>query len=108
MREEKDLFYDASALDRPDLYQKNDVDQKVSVMLKKADKNGVSHEKKEKLHRLVTQNINIFRSSFSSGSPTKVEPLRIMLTDEAKPFRVCIRNYSLQRREFLSRFSSQR
>lgn len=95
VREEEDTFPDASNFDPPDLDQKDDIDRAVFIKLKKAEENGLSIEREGELCRLVTKNIDIFRTPFASGPPAKVGPLRIKLKNETKPICVRIQNYSL-------------
>lgn len=48
--------------------------------------------------------MNIFRVSFSSGPPTKLPPLKIELTPDAKPVKVRLRRYSAQQCKLLNCF----
>lgn len=61
-------------------------------------------KKQNELRGLVSENINIFRTSFSSGPSPKVEPPGISLMEDAKPVRVRTRNYSQEKCMFLAYF----
>lgn len=102
--EEKDPFPDASNLNPLDYEQKDDTEHLFSGMLQLVDENGLPLEKKCELRHLIVSDINSFRPEFLSGSLAKVMPLKYLLTDDAKPFRVHVSSCSQELREFLVRF----
>lgn len=48
--------------------------------------------------------MDIFRTSFSSGSHAKVPPLRIYLVPDAKPIKISLRSYSQDQNNFMDEF----
>lgn len=84
VREEEDPFYDASTLDALDIDQKEDIDADINKTFDEAVQNELPADRHDLLRQLVTSNVNVFRTSFSSGTPAKVEPLCIELTPDAK------------------------
>lgn len=64
----------------------------------------MSDNKHQELKTTVSDHVNIFRCSFSSGPPTKPPPLKIELTSDAKPVSVHLQNYFADQRKFLNVF----
>lgn len=103
-RHESDLFLDPSLLDPIDLDQHNDIQSSIDAMLEKAFESGLPTHAHALLKKTVTDYMDIFRTSLSSGPPAKLPPLKISLTTDAEPVRVRLRNYSQDQRKFLSNF----
>lgn len=104
VREEADPFPDASLLDPLDADQHDEIQEALESMVQDAKKNGLPGHREAELRRIIFDRKDIFRVSFSSGPPAKVEPLKIDLVSDARPVRVKLRNYSQDQRNFLSNF----
>lgn len=92
-REEQDPVLDPSSLDPLENNQKEDIDGGISTILEESSNNGLKCKQYDKLCNLLSNHIGIFDISFSSGPPTKIEPLRIALTHDVKSVRVLLWNY---------------
>lgn len=103
-RDETDPFQDASSHDPLNFGQKEDIDDCITKMLKNAFDNELATEYKNELRRLTRKYIDLFQTSFSSGLAIKVKPLRINITQDAKPTRVRLRNHSQEQGELQVRF----
>ena len=73
----------------------------IQYMLQRAYDNGLPSDFHEALRLLVLEYEKTFSTGFSP-TPSKVTPLRIRLTEDAKPIRERLRNYSPSQREFMS------
>lgn len=102
VREEPDPFPDSSLMDPIDSSQTEEVDSEINNMIDNAVENGFPSAHVSALKKLVSDHTDIFRTSFSSGPPADIPPLKIDLVPEAKPVRVRLRNYSQEQRDFLS------
>ena len=100
--QEEDPFPGPSLLDSVDSEQGEGVCKAVEEMQTTAPNNGLPEMDGEGLETLVSEHVNIFRTSFSSGLPAKIKPLRIELTPHARPTKVRLRNYSQEQKEFLT------
>lgn len=81
---EEGLFPEAPTNDPLEVHQKDYIDAGITKMLDDGSDNGLMPELKDLLRRLVTNNVDVFHRSFSSGPPAKVDPLRIDLMPSAK------------------------
>lgn len=75
-------------------------------MLSRAKIEGFPEEHYKELEDLVWQHADSFDVSFSP-TPAKIDPLRIVLTPDAKPVRVKLRNYSEEQRDFMKTLVTQ-
>jgi len=103
-RNEKDPFPDPSLLDPVDSVQHAHIREAVQRMSKAAAGNGMPQQDVATLEQLISDHMDIFRISLSSGPAAAVDPLRIDLKSDARPVRVRLRNYSKEQREFLEDF----
>lgn len=103
VREEGDPFPDPSIFDLVDTVQKQNIHLKLSDILHKADQRELPQQYQTKLSQLEMDKISLFHTSFSSGPSAKVASLVIKISDNSKPERLHLRNYSMEQREFLSR-----
>jgi transposase InsO family protein len=99
-----DPFPDPSLIDPVDSGQAEEVSSAVEHMLQCALKVGMPPADAQQLKAIVDNHVDIFRTTFSSGPPAKLKPLKIQLTPDARPTRVKLRNYSKEQQEFLSKF----
>lgn len=53
---------------------------------------------------MLPANLDVFRTSFSAGPPTKLSPIQIELTHDARPVKVKLQKYSSKQRTFLQKF----
>lgn len=102
VKEEEDPFPDSSLMDPVDSTQSEEVKVEIDNMLQLAVTNGFPTEKLPQLQELVLDHADLFRTSFSSGPPADIPPLKVDLVPDARPVRVRLRNYSQEQREFLS------
>lgn len=51
---------------------------------------------------MFVQHVDIFRTGFSSGPPAKFLSLRIELSQDGRPVKVRLRNYSQEQEKFLT------
>ena len=102
VRNEQDPFPDSSLLDPVDSEQHDEIASTVEQMVADAVDNGFPVDKLTELQKIVSDYIDIFRVTFSSGPPADFPPLRIDLHPTAKPIRVRLRNYSQAQRDFLA------
>lgn len=107
VRDENDLFSDASALDTLGLYKKEGVEAGIRHKLNVSALNGLPISEQGTLEEQVRSHGDIFRTSFSSGPPARVCSLRVELTPLVEPVRVYLRHYSQEQKELLSDFFSQ-
>lgn len=87
-----DPFPDPSLLDPIDHEQRDEVVDAVGKLLEVARSNGMPQRDVGTLRDLVSDHIDIFRTSLSSGPPADFKPLRIDLREDSKPVRVRLRN----------------
>lgn len=87
--------------------QQKYIDMAIERMLAVASENGFPKDRYAELCTLVHNSSDIFRISFSTVPPGRLPPLRISLTEDAKPFRVRLRNYFQDQHEFLQIFISE-
>lgn len=102
-RNEEDQFPDNSLIDSVHIDQKIDVNTEVETMIQQASDNGLTEVETKVLSDLIYEFKNIFYTSFSGGHLAKIDPLRIELTQDVKPVRVRLRNYTQDQRTFLSK-----
>lgn len=102
VQEEVDPFPDKSLLHPIDSAQQEEVSEAIENMVQVATDSGFPNDNLPELKEIVTDHTDIFRTSFSSGPPANIEPLKIDLVPDAKPVRVRLRNYSQDQREFFS------
>lgn len=103
-RTEGDPFPDPSLLDPVDMEQHEAITTALARMQTAAFDAGLASDKRPVLAKLLSDHVDIFRTSFSSGPPARLPPLRIELTPDAKPVKVRLRNYSQDQRDFLAKF----
>lgn len=68
---------------------------------KDAKANGISNQGMERINRILQEYRHIFRIKLGSDPPAKVEPLKITLSSNARPFRSPQRRYAPQQRVFI-------
>lgn len=73
-------------------------------MMEESIRDFLPTKKNNELRDLVFKSVNISRTSFQSGPQANVEPLRLVLTADAKSVRSRLRNYSQEQRVFLPNF----
>ncbi|KAE8969903.1 hypothetical protein PR003_g28562, partial [Phytophthora rubi] len=76
-------------------------------MLKAAMENGFPAECAEQLDKLVRQEVNLWRTKLGADPPAKLEPLRVVLMEDAVPYRTKPRQYSAAKTKFLSEYGKQ-
>lgn len=81
---EADPFPDISLLDPVDFDQHSKIAKVVDKMVEDAIKNGFPPDKLPRLRNFVNKNINMFRTSFSSGPSGSFPPLQIELQRDIK------------------------
>lgn len=64
VRKKEDPFPNASTLDPLDVDRKDEIDAGITKMLEDDSDNGLRAESKDELQRLVTNNVDVFRTSF--------------------------------------------
>lgn len=105
-RNEPNSFQNPSLLDPIDGNQHDEVQQAAERMIEMAQGNGMNETNVATLRSMVTDHMDVFRTSLSAGSVAKVPRLTIDLTEDARPARVQLRNYSREERKFLRTFVS--
>lgn len=100
--DEEDPFPDTFLLDPVDSAQSNEIKSSIEDMIQVAFENSFPIAHRNDLEELVLDHTDIFRTSFSSGPPAEVTPLKTDLVFDARPVRVRLRNYSQEHRQFLS------
>ena len=70
-----------------------------------ARKNGLPEKDSSNLDNILSNNLGVFRTSFSSGPPADITPLKIILIPDFRPVKVRLCNYSQEQRQFLEEFS---
>lgn len=103
-RAEEDPIPDPSLLDPVDEDQHADIKTAVADMQEVTHKNCLPDEKLQSLAKLCADSIDIFCTSFSSGPPARIPPLKIELIRDAKTVKVRLRKYTQDKRAFLSDF----
>lgn len=98
----KDPFPDPSLLDPVDADQHEDVKTEIGKPKTEARNNGLHEKEALRLDKIVDDHVDVFRISFSSGPPAKLRPLKIELFHDARPVKVCLRNYTQEQKTFLS------
>ena len=101
-RTEEDHFVDPFLLDPLEIDQHQEIREAEKGLRQTIRNNGILAEDATAIDEVIEEHIDLFRTSFSSGPPAKVRPLRIELTPDARPVKVRLRNYSEEQREFLS------
>ena len=101
-RTEEDPVVDPSLLDPLDNDQHQDIREAIEGLKQNIRNNGILAGDATAIDEVIEEHIDVFRTSFSSGPPAKVRPLRIELTPDARPVMVRHRNCSEEQREFLS------
>ncbi|KAE9180668.1 hypothetical protein PF004_g24770 [Phytophthora fragariae] len=76
-------------------------------MLKAAMENGFPAECAEQLDKLVRQEVDLWRAKLGADPPAKLEPLRVVLMEDAVPYRTKPRQYSAAKTKFLSEYGKQ-
>lgn len=75
----------------------------IARLYKEVTENGLPEEHAVELRSIVNEHNNMFRTTFSAGPPAYVPPLEVKLSQDARPVRLSLRNYSLEQRDFLKR-----
>lgn len=101
-RTEEDPFPDPSLLDPIDSDQHGEIIAEIGNLKKIARDNGLPNQDANRLDKIIDENRDVFRTSFSSGPHAKLRPLRIDLTRDARPVKVRLRNYSKEQQDFLT------
>lgn len=91
---EENLFPDPSLLKRIDGDLYGEYKAALGKMDKSTQANGLTEQNRLALAKLLADHIDIFQTSFSSGTPAKVPSLNIDLTADAKPVKVRLLNHS--------------
>lgn len=107
IREEKDPFFDAFALNPVGDDQMGNVENSMQKMVEEAVSNGVPEDKKGVLSNILSKRIDTLRTFFIIECARKSRPIQIDLVVKAKPVCVSLRNYLQDQRKFLFHFVSQ-
>ena len=100
-------FAHPSLIHLSDLDQADDIKTSIDGMLQEAKHNGFPATHFDKLSHMIWQRKNVFRTTFSAGSPAAVPPLRIRLRADAVPTIVKLRKYTYEQKLFLRKLMKQ-
>ena len=106
-RNDPDPFPNPSLIDIEDGNQAQDIDSGIEAMLQDALRNGFPQDDFEELKTIVTNHRNVFRTTFSSGPPANVPPLRVLLKPDAVPTIVKLRRYTPSQLAFLRKLQDK-
>lgn len=81
---EEDHLPDPSLLESFDTDQHEDIRTEIQQMIHTSRENGLPKGSVSMFEQLLESNINIFRTTFSSGKPVEVEPLKIELKSDVR------------------------
>lgn len=101
IREETDLFPDASLLESIDSDQKEAGEAGIEEMLTNSTTAGTPNQQCDSLRQCVMDNKDVFHTS-SSGPPAIVHLLKIDVSPDGRLVRVRLRKYSQGQRELLA------
>lgn len=106
-RMEPDPCPDPLLLDSLDESGELGVRQAINSMLQQGRDNGVPKDEGDRLFKMVVENIDVFRVSFSHGPPALIPQLRIALGRADSPLKLRLRNYLEDQRRFLQEMTSK-
>lgn len=104
VRQEQYPFPDSSLLDAPDCVQSDEVKEEIAQMVHVAVEDGFLNDHLTDSKKIVSDHMEIFRTSLSHVSAADVPTIKVDLFPDAKPVKVRLRNYSQDQREFLFHF----
>ena len=106
-RSSVDPFPDSYLLEIEDLDERNDVLEVVDKMLEKAASEGLPEKHMSEMRKLVNEFINLFRTTFPTGPPSNLPPLKFEIKPDSSLIQVKLRKYSDSQRTFLKRLTDK-
>lgn len=103
-RAEEDQFLDPSFMDYTDENQHEDIQSAVNNLKKSAADKGMPEKNCRKLAKMIAEQMEIFRTSFSPGLTAKLPLIKIELSPDAKTVKARLHKYSYDQKDFSQKF----
>eukprot|EP00171_Calliarthron_tuberculosum_P022172 IDg22172t1 len=100
-----DPFPDPALVENPEKNAKDTVHQALIDLIDDAKANGLPEEYHDEIEALIMEHKAVFCLGLTPDAPAKISPLEIRLSEQARPIKVKLRNYSAEQHKFLSQFT---